>query len=186
MEQSNHSVIAPAELMTTFRKMVSSSMDDLLDNVVSANACLENEDRRGSTGSASYTRKAKSLVARWLNKTSNIASARGPDRSTDDIERDTVVAANVTVGRGARKMTFLKQYRVLDIHDKYYNKWFMSKETSKKWKRDAKFKLKVRMQEVNAIQEYEDVSLGDERYEKKHVSEILSADEIVRVVGKLQ
>ena len=121
-----------------------------------------------------------------MNKTSNVASAHGPDQSTDDIERDTVVAANVTVGRGARKMTFLKQYRVLDIHDKYYNKWFMSKETSKKWKRAAKFKLKVRMQEVNAIQEYEDDSLGDERYEKKHVSEIWSADDIVRVVGKLQ
>ena len=97
-------------------------MDDLLDNVVSANACLANEDRRGCTGSASYTRKAKSLVARWLDKTSNVVSACGPDRSTDDIERDTVVAANVTAGRGARKMTFLKQYRVLNIHDKYYNK----------------------------------------------------------------
>ena len=68
-------------------------------------------------------------------------------------------------------MIFLQQYRVLDIHDKYYNKWFMSKETSKKWKRDAKFKLKVRMQEVNAIQEYEDVSLGDERYEKSMLVE---------------
>ena len=161
-------------------------MDDLLDNVVNASSCLESEDKESSKGTASYARKAKSLVARWLRKSGNAASARGPDRSTDDIERDTVVTANVTIGRGARKLTYPKQYRVLDIHDKYYNKWFMSKDTSKKWKKDAKFKLKVRMQQVNAVQEYEDVGLEDERYEKKHVSRILSADEIVRVVGKLQ
>ena len=83
-------------------------------------------------------------------------------------------------------MTFSKQYQVLDIHDKCYNKRFMSKDMSKKWNKDANFKLKVLMQQVNAVQEYEDVSLGDERYEKRHISTILSADEIVRVVGKLQ
>ena len=62
----------------------------------------------------------------------------------------------------------------------------MSKDASKEWKKDAKFKLKVCMQQVNAVQEYEDVSLGDERYEKKRFSRILLADEIVRVVRKLQ
>ena len=56
----------------------------------------------------------------------------------------------------------------------------MSKDTSKKWNKDANFKLKVLMQQVNAVQEYEDVSLGDERYKKKQVSRILSADEIMR------
>ena len=43
------------------------------------------------------------------------------------IERDAVVLAEVVVGRGRSSAKVLKQYHVIDIHDKYYNKWFMAK-----------------------------------------------------------
>ena len=48
-------------------------------------------------------------------------------------------------------MKVLKQYRVLDIHNKCYNKWFMAKVPQKVFGKDSKHKLKVRMQEVSAV-----------------------------------
>ena len=39
-------------------------------------------------------------------------------------ERCAVVSADVTIGRGGSSVKVSKQYRVIDIHDKYYNKWF--------------------------------------------------------------
>ena len=49
----------------------------------------------------------------------------------------------------------LKQYRVLNIHDNYYNKkWSMAKVPQKVLGKDSKYKLTVRMQEVSAVQEY--------------------------------
>ena len=62
------------------------------------------------------------------------------------IERDTVVLAEVVVGRGRSSAKVLKQYRVIDIHDKYYNKWFMTKVTREIFRKDSKYKLKIRMQ----------------------------------------
>ena len=47
------------------------------------------------------------------------------------IERDTVVSAYVKVERGSSSVKVLKQYRVLDIHDKCYNKWSMAKVLQK-------------------------------------------------------
>ena len=47
------------------------------------------------------------------------------------IERDTVVSAHVKVWRGSSSMKVLKQYRVLNTHDKYYNKWFVAKDPQK-------------------------------------------------------
>ena len=74
----------------------------------------------------------------------------------------------------------------MDIHDKHYNKWFMSKVPTKQWQQDSKFKLKVHMMEMNAIQEYEDVELHNETYENKCVSRIVKNAEITGITGKLQ
>ena len=44
---------------------------------------------------------------------------------------------------------------VVNIFDKYYNKWFMSKEKFKKWKKEAKaYKLEVCMLTQNLLNEY--------------------------------
>ena len=102
------------------------------------------------------------------------------------IERDTVVLADVTVGRGRSSVKVSKMYRVLDIHDKYYNKWFMAKVPQKIFGKDSKYKLKVRMQEVSAVQEYSDVDLDDGRHKRADISRLLKDDEVKDVVGKLK
>ena len=53
---------------------------------------------------------------------------------------------------------------MLDIHGKYYNKLFMAKVLQKVFGKDSKYKLKVRMQEVNAVRDYRDVDLGENTY----------------------
>ena len=90
------------------------------------------------------------------------------------------------VGRGASSVTAAKHYRVVDVHDKCYNKWFMSKVPSKKWKKDSKFKLKARMQEINAVQEYENVGLHDTFYKKGSVSQIVTDEEVMNIIGQLK
>ena len=61
------------------------------------------------------------------------------------IERDTVVLADVTVAHGGTNVKVSKQCCVIEIHGKYYNKWFMSKVPRKIFGKDSKYKLKVRM-----------------------------------------
>ena len=115
---------------------------------------------------------------------------RGASGSTSTldvtIERDTLVSANVNVGEGASRVAIKKYYRVIDIHDKYYNKWFMSKKACKVWEKDSKYKLKVRMQEVDAVGKYRDVDLYHETYEKKDVCRLLTEKEITGVIGTLK
>ena len=73
--------------------------------------------------------------------------------------------AEVVVGRGRSSTKVLNQYpRVIDIHDKYYNKWFMAKVPQKIFRKDSKYKLKVHMQEISAVQEYVYVDMDDGRY----------------------
>ena len=100
--------------------------------------------------------------------------------------RDTVVLAHVAIGRGASSKKVLKQYWVVDIHDKFYNKWFMSKVPQKKFREDSKYKLKVRMQEVTAVQEYKDVDLDNDTYERAAISRLLTDDEVKDIAGKLK
>ena len=152
--------------MTKFRKFVSSSMYDLLKNVVNTSSCFEGKDRFSIKGAISSVRKSKSLVGSWLDKPSGSVSISSTSPLDNHIERDTTISANVIVGRGASSVTVAKHYRVVDYHEKYYNKQFMSKTPSKKWKNESKFKLKSRMQDINAVQEYEDVYLHDIFYKK--------------------
>ena len=83
-------------------------------------------------------------------------------------------------------MKVLKQYCVLDIHDKYYIKCFMAKAPQKVFGKDSKYKLKVRMQEVSAVQEYSDVDLDDSTYKRAAISRLLRDDEVKDALGKLE
>ena len=61
------------------------------------------------------------------------------------IERDTVILADVTVGGKDSSLKVSKQYHVINIHDKYYNMWFVAKVLQKIFGKDFQYKLKVRM-----------------------------------------
>ena len=141
----------------------------------------------------SVARKATYLVQCWLAKSVDIVLPRGD--VTDAlavnevlIERDTIVAVNVKVGRGARAANVACNYRVMEIYDKYYNKWFMSKQPYKVWKKESKiYKLKVRMLKKNALDEYGDVGLcGDASYGNDDICMIVEDSKVVSVVGKMQ
>ena len=86
--------------MTRFRKLVSSSMDDIHDNAVHASSCLEGKYRGILKGSVSSVRKAKSLVGKWLDKPIGAASTSSPIPVDHCIERDTIISAN-GLGRAA-------------------------------------------------------------------------------------
>ena len=143
--------VLSVEIMNKFRKLVSSDTDDLLENVVHASSCLEGKYICSLKGAIRSVKKSKSLVGRWLEKPSGAASPSSPSPVDNRIERDTIISENMIVGKGASSVTVAKHYRVVDVHEKYYNKWFMSRLTSNECKKDSKLKLKYRMQEINKV-----------------------------------
>ena len=177
--------VLSAELTTKFRKLVSSSVDDLLKNVVHASSLLEGKYRGSLKGAVISASKEKSLVGRWLDKLSGAASPSSTSPVDNRIERDTIVSANVIVGQWASSVTVAKHYHVVNVHDKYYNKWFMSKVPSKKWNKDSKLKLKSRTHEINEVQEYEDVDLHDTFYKNGSFRRIVIDEDFMNVIGQL-
>ena len=178
------------ELMALFRGITDTkSIDDILDNVLAASACLERKDN--IKGSMSLIRKGKSLVQRWLTKPTNAKEPSDKFEVGDVlIERDVVVLVDVKVGSGSAASVVPLSYRVVDIYDKYYNKWFMSKSKHpvKIWNKEEKqYKLKLRLLHKNAVNEYSDVGLCDtSTYEKASICKIIESKMIVNVVGKLE
>ena len=71
-----------------------------------------------------------------VEKPSGAASPSITSPVDNYIERDTIISKNVIVGQGAPSLTVPKQYHVVDVHDKYYNKWLMSKGPSNKFNID--------------------------------------------------
>ena len=105
------------------------------------------------------------------------------------IERDVVVLLNVKIRQGASAATVACHYRVLNIYEKYYNKWFMLKQPYKKWKKEPKpykLKLKVRLLNKNVLQEYCDADLGEEGYGKDDIFRIAKDSLVLDVVGRFQ
>jgi len=186
MGQSDH-----AELMSHFRSILSvSSPDDLSSNVLLAMSCIEGG--KAGAGAVSFARKAKSLVQRWLAKSvDTIAMSTGADllAANNDIiiERNTILLLSIKIGRGASATNVACHFRVMEVYEKYYNKWFMSTVPVKKWKKEPKpYKVKVRMLKKNAVNEYCDVDLvGDITYGTKDICKIVDDSTIVNVVGKL-
>ena len=177
-----------ALLMSDFRAILSvDSADDILSKVLPAAARLEGKDL--VAGAVSSMRKAKSLVQRWLAK--YLDNTSGGDALTNNdviIERDTIVLVNSKVGSGASAATVTCTFRVVNIYEKYYNKWFMSKQSFKRWKGEAKpYKLEIRMLKKNALSEYTDVELcGQSVYGKGEICKLVEDASILNVVGKLQ
>jgi len=163
--------------------------------VLAVSSCLEGKDH--IQGSISSAKKTKSLVHCWLAKPINGMAEGGTTVVDGDIliERDVVILVSVKIGTGANAATVIYPYFVVDIYDKHFNKWFMSKymnpkSPSKKWKKEPKsFKLKIRMLHKDALGEYRDVGLcGNFTYDKESICRIID-EKIdgpkIGVVGKL-
>lgn len=178
------------QLMSHFRSILEvKSVDDLFGKVLVASSYLDGASANVE-GSISSGRKAKSLVARWFAKPSSGDAKEGDGLGAGDvaIERDTIILANATIGRGGSSATVPQPFRVLGIYDKHYNKWVLAKQAHKVWKNESKkFKLDVRMLEKDVLGEYRDVGLcGSEVYRKKEICKTIEDEMILGVVGKLQ
>ena len=116
-------------------------------------------------GSASMDGTFKSLISRWFGD-------KKKKKDEDDegkeyqyfIERDTLI--KLSVKKGGQVM--VRNYRVLGIFSKYYNKWFVEFEQkqfvfnlqSMTWKTDPKkYKLLARMIKLTEQSRYEEVEL---------------------------
>ena len=190
LPSSNATLANYQELMTLFQSITNTnSADDILCKVLAAIACLEQKDN--VQGANNLVRKAKSLVQRWLTKPANANESKGACKPGDTlIERDVVVLINAKVGSGASASNVALPHRVVDIYDKHYNKWFMSKTRSpaKIWKKETKpYKLKVRLLNKDAINVYSDVELCDNStYKIANICRIIVDEMIIGVVGKLE
>ena len=60
------------------------------------------------------------------------------------------------------------------------------KGSTKIFRKDSKYKLKVRMKEISAVQEYADVDMDDGSYKRTDISRLPTDDEVKNVVGKLK
>ena len=176
-------------LFTHVRNLLSvTSVDEVVPRALAAASFLEG--KQVVRGSVCDERKAKSLVQRWLikrdaDKPDPVSGPASPDEVI--VERDTILLVNVKVGSGATAATVQRPFRVVELYEKYYNKWFMSKVPFKKWKNEPKpYKLKVRMLSRNIVMEYKDVELCDVTYNKDDICKIITDSMIIGVVGKLQ
>ena len=82
----------------------------------------------------------------------------------------------MVVGRGRSSAKVLNQYRV--IGQRFHKKSL--------GRTPSTYKLKVRMQEISAVQEYVDVDMDDGSYKRADISRLLTDDEVKAVVGKLK
>jgi len=154
------SVNTAEQLMTRFRSIFETTggLSEILEHVICASSCLANSEH--TPGSISPNRKAKSLVQRWVAKPIDGVVKDGAELvGIEDIliERDMIILLNVEYGTGAAATVVQRQFRVLEIYEKYYNKWSVSPAAAKKWKNEKKpFKMMVRMLKKNAVDEYSD------------------------------
>ena len=97
-----------------------------------------------------------------------------------------VLVVKVKMGTGASATSVSHFVRVINIFDKYYNKWFMSKEAHKVWKKETKrYKLEVRMLDKNPLNQYVDFALvGNDTYAKADICMIVDDKQVVSVVEK--
>jgi hypothetical protein len=130
------------------------------------------------------------LLGHWIGKAAD--SGLGKDALVSNnqvvIERDTIILVDSKFGTGARAATLSCHFRVVNIYEKYYNKWFMSKHPIKKCICEAKpYKLEVRMVDKDALDEYTDEELcGGSHYVDDEICKIVEDRYILNVVGKLE
>ena len=139
------------------------------------------------------TFKFRSLLSRWFgnNKKKKKEGDEGKD-CHDFIKRDTLIKLNVKKG----EQTIVRNYRVLGIFSKHYNKWFVEFEQkqvvfdpqSKTWKRySKKYKLLARMMKMTEQSDYEEVELRKEgEWSPKAVFRVVSLADVLSVESKLE
>ena len=144
-------------------------------------------------GYTSMDGRFKSLISRWFGD-------KKKKKDEDDegkecqyfIERDTLI--KLSVKKGGQMM--VRNYRVLGIFSKHYNKWFPEFEEkqvvfspqSTTWGTySKKFKLLARMMKLTEQSDYEEVELKtDGEWSPKAVFRVVSLADVLSVETKLE
>ena len=129
------------------------------------------------------------MVGCWIGKVDDSNLGRD-DLANNEvvIEGDTIVLLYSKFGTGASADTVACHFRIVNIYENYYNKWFMSKQPFKKWGREAKpYKLEVCMLKQNVLDKYTDEDLcGGSVYGDDEICKVVEDEAILNVVGILQ
>ena len=144
-------------------------------------------------GSASMDGRFKSLISRWFGDKKKKKDEEAEDKECQYfIERDTLI--KLSVKKGGQVM--VRNYRVLGIFSKHYNKWFPEFEEkqvvfspqSTTWGTySKKFKLLARMMKLTEQSDYEEVELKtDGEWSPKAVFRVVSLADVLSVETKLE
>ena len=124
--------------------MNAKSTKAILENVSKASSCLSGAST--IQGALSYERKANTLLGCWTVSNKQVGKDDELSSKGTKIERDTLILVNVKKGQGASASTVTRQFRVLAIYEKFYNRWAISKQPFKLWQNEPKkYKVDARM-----------------------------------------
>lgn len=158
----------------------------LPDLVLDASRLLDDIER----GSLSSNTKYNSLVGRWFTKEKKDIKLKPVEKESKQIfiERDRIITVNtrrIIIENEQRRIEDVKkQYRVLAVFTKSYNKWFMT-EQKQLWSADmkpdqlSKYRCSIRMVTEGSVEDYEDVDLNTSQFDLKCVARIISGVDIV-------
>ncbi len=182
-------------LLSSFTKLSNCTrIEDLFDDILQVSASIESMDDKSERGSLSQRRKTKTLFGRWTSRTVQALTLETTPievgEGEDIIGRNTIVTCKFKNGRkrDSPTITITKDYRVLTVYDKFYNKWYMSTE-KKKWspimdgQLKSKYRFAVRMVEDGTLEAFEDVRLTDDTYDLHHVIKMVTGKDIIGVKG---
>ena len=81
--------------------------------------------------------------------------------------------------------------RVLGLYEKTQNKWFVTRE-KKAWRLTMKamdkklYNMSIRMMEGGVLEDYDDIQLDNESYNKRDICKIVDGNELGSVKGTYQ
>ena len=131
--QKKRKAKANAALLTASIKLSKfDKIEDLFDDILEVNAAIDALDNKSERGSHSPSRKSRTLIERWTSYTIQALALESTPiqivKGEDCIGQDTMVTCNFKSVRRKDSPTISKDYWVLGVYDKFYNKSFMTLE----------------------------------------------------------
>ena len=147
-----------APLLDGLRKLITAEDSDEMTNAARDGLALLPCKNKGSV---TYGRKHKSLKERWMTREAVPVTVDEANPGQVFVERNTQVKVEVQQGKGKKAKKSVKDFHVLALFTKTYNKWFLCKTRKQSWKKDmnkGKFRVLMRMVEFDhSMGKYYDV-----------------------------
>ena len=148
--------------------------------------------RNNERGAISSDRKYNSLSGRWFVKDNNGGLVNTPSTSSSSngaqkfIERNVHVKLPVQDGNNVMSN---KDFRVLRIYTKTYNKWFPCQKGRQPWHQnqaEGKYRIYARMIEFDhSLGAYQDTDPANSNWGVKSIYVLCDASYIAEVLGKI-